>query len=67
MGSRDHVDVCVEVIKVTDRAYLLKDVESEEEAWIPISLCDRDDLTDDDIGEELDVGIQEWKLEELGW
>lgn len=55
----------VRVKRLSEHAALL--VYEGEEAWVPLSLIEDDDLDEDDVGETRDVTIRSWKKEQLGW
>lgn len=60
----DYGSITVLVKFVTGSAALLES--GGDTQWIPLSLIE-DELSDGDIGETMDVSIERWKLEELGW
>lgn len=67
MDARDaYEDQFVIVHAVTSKALLLSPDEEAEPAWVPRSLCD--DRADElEEGDEAEIGILVWKLEDLGW
>lgn len=60
----------VEVIKMADKAMLIRpDEDEEKEGWVPFSLIDAESTINEDSGDG-DTGvliIPNWKAEELGW
>jgi hypothetical protein len=61
--GHDHINVSGRVVKLTPRAVLFE-VRGDRQ-WVPKSLIDDPDSLEE--GEEVTIGIEEWKLEELGW
>ncbi|MGE5551538.1 MAG: hypothetical protein ACM3ZC_13585 [Bacteroidota bacterium] len=61
--GQDYIDVTARVISMTARAALLE--VNGDRRWVPKSLIDDPDSLEE--GEEVTIGIEEWKLEELGW
>ncbi|MGE5527779.1 MAG: hypothetical protein ACM3X6_01370 [Patescibacteria group bacterium] len=61
--GHDHVDVVARVIHLTDKAALLR--VGTDQQWVPKSLIEDPDTLA--IGEEVTIGIEEWKVDELGW
>jgi hypothetical protein len=63
----EYEDTAVTVLRVTPKAVRV-DYEGNE-AWVPLSLCDERtrELGAEDEGEEREIGIRLWKVEELGW
>jgi len=60
----------VEVVKVAEKALLVRpDEDEEKEGWVPFSLIDEESTINEDSGDG-DTGvliIPNWKAEELGW
>ncbi len=66
MGSSGYVHLeDVEVIRVTEKAILLRHADWDEDVWVPLSqVADADDYEAGDVG--CTVSVTEWAAREKG-
>jgi len=70
VSRTEYVYVDVEVLRVSERAVLLRTTSGGgDQEWIPRSLCEGGgpQYVPGEEGKTDCIGIEEWKVDELGW
>lgn len=65
MSKNEIVEVDVDIVNVTEGAFLVSD--GDNEGWVGRSLVANDDKNEFEAGDTVTLHIPQWKAEELGF